>query len=145
MYFVDQKKIEEHLVFLDHQIELFESQQTWNTDIEKAALERIIHMTIEAILDVGNHMIDGFIMRDPGSYEDIIDILEDEQVINKEMSAGFKRIIMFRKNLQQHYTNVDHIKLEKAFQQELPLLKRFSSNIREYLIHALGVVTTFKS
>lgn len=29
-------------------------------------------------------MIDGFIMRDPGSYEDIIDILVDERVIPKD-------------------------------------------------------------
>ena len=32
-------------------------------------------------------MIDGFIMRDPGGYEDIIDIMEDEKVITKEMSV----------------------------------------------------------
>ena len=36
---------------------------------------------IESIIDVGNTMIDGFIMRDPGGYEDIIDIMEDEKVI----------------------------------------------------------------
>ena len=32
-------------------------------------------------------MIDGFIMRDPGSYEDIIDIMEDERVITTEMAV----------------------------------------------------------
>ena len=35
------------------------------------------------MMDVGNLMIDGFIMRDPGSYEDIIDILIDEKVITQ--------------------------------------------------------------
>ena len=79
MYFVDRDKIEEKLIYIDNQIQLFESQQAWNTAIEKAALERIVQMTIEAILDVGNSMIDGFIMRDPGSYDDIIDIMEDEK------------------------------------------------------------------
>ena len=54
-------------------------------------------MTIEAILDVGNSMIDGFIMRDPGSYDDIIDIMEDEKVITEEMSTSIKRIIGFQK------------------------------------------------
>lgn len=43
------------------------------------------------MLDVGNAVIDGFIMRDPGSYEDIIDILQDEKVISEEKAMQFKR------------------------------------------------------
>ena len=35
-------------------------------------------------------MIDGFIMRDPGSYEDIIDILMDERVISAEEGQAMK-------------------------------------------------------
>ena len=44
-------------------------------------------------------MIDGFIMRDPGSYDDIFDILEDEKVITEEMCGSFKNVIQLRKNL----------------------------------------------
>jgi uncharacterized protein YutE (UPF0331/DUF86 family) len=145
MYFVDRDKIEEKLIYIDNQIQLFESQQAWNTSIEKAALERIVQMAIEAILDVGNSMIDGFIMRDPGSYDDIIDIMEDEKVITEEMSTSIKRIIGFRKNLQQDYTTVPHGELETTFHLELPSLKSFSSHIRQYLIKELEeVVTAFK-
>ncbi|WP_338471924.1 DUF86 domain-containing protein [Niallia sp. XMNu-256] len=143
MYFVDRDKIEDKLRFIDHQVGLFQAQQQWNTDFEKAALERIIHMTIEALLDVGNAMIDGFIMRDPGSYEDIIDILEDEKVITREMSVGYKRIIAYRKNLQQFYTNINHSELVGAFDKELPVLKSFTSHVRKYLESAMGVVTAF--
>ena len=131
MYFVDRDKIEEKLIYIDNQIQLFESQQSWNTAIEKAALERIVQMTIEAILDVGNSMIDGFIMRDPGSYDDIIDIMEDEKVITEEMSTSIKRIIGFRKNLQQDYTTVPHGEILTTFHLELTSLKRFSSYISQ--------------
>lgn len=144
MYFVDQERIEEKLVYINKQIQSFQSGQTWNTDLEKAALERVVHMTIEALLDVGNGMIDGFIMRDPGSYDDIIDILEDEKVITKEMSDSYKHIIFYRKQLQQDYVNVNHQELEKAYNQELPLLKQFSSSIKNYLAKNSGVVTAFK-
>ena len=95
------------------------------TSIEKAALERILHMIIESFLDVGNSMIDGFIMRDPGSYEDIIDILEDEKVITTEMSEGFKKIVSLRKNLQQDYTIVDHTDFIKCFSTRISLFKTF--------------------
>ena len=41
-------------------------------------------------------MIDGFIMRDPGSYDDIIDILEDEKVIQSEQAIPLKAFISLR-------------------------------------------------
>ena len=102
-------------------------------------------MTIEGILDVGNSMIDGFIMRDPGSYEDIIDILEDEKVITTEMSKGLKEIISLRKNLIQDYTKADHETLLAVMKNELPVVQHFTASVREYIEKELGaVVTAFK-
>lgn len=144
MYFVDRDKIEEILLYLESRIRLFEEKKEWTTDIEKVALERLLHMVIESILDVGNSMIDGFIMRDPGSYDDIIDILEDEKVITAEMAKSYKRVVALRKNLQQSYTNVSHPELISVFQSELRLLKGFSPNVRKYLENELGPVTAFK-
>ena len=96
MYFVDREKIERTLQYLEKQIHLFRVQQEWTTPIEKAALERVSQMMIESVLDVGNSMIDGFIMRDPGSYEDIIDILSDDTV--KELFRELKAHL-YSKNL----------------------------------------------
>ncbi|MEH7440841.1 DUF86 domain-containing protein [Bacillus sp. JJ1122] len=144
MYFVDREQIETTLQFLETQINFFESQDSWESAMEKAALERLGHTMIEAVLDVGNAMIDGFIMRDPGSYEDIIDILDDEKVVTAEMSEGLKKIVLFRKMLVQQYTAVDHDALKASFAAELPLLKPFSEKVREYLTNELGPVSAFK-
>ena len=35
-------------------------------------------MLIESSVDIGNMIIDAFILRDPGNYKDVIDILELE-------------------------------------------------------------------
>ncbi|MCM3670255.1 DUF86 domain-containing protein [Mesobacillus maritimus] len=145
MYFVDREAIEETLVYLDRQIELFKNHGQWTSQIEKAALERLTHTILEAILDVGNMMIDGFIMRDPGSYEDIIDILSDENVITKEMHEGLVNIIPFRKVTVQQYTRVDHENLSEAFLKALPVLEQFSEKVREYLTNELGPVSAFKN
>jgi uncharacterized protein YutE (UPF0331/DUF86 family) len=144
MYFVDREQIETTLEFLDRQIDFFETHQSWETPLEQAAFERIAHTMIEAILDVGNAMIDGFIMRDPGSYEDIIDILDDEKVVTPEMSAGLKKIVLFRKMLVQQYTAVDHEALQASYTAEMPHLKLFSVKVREYLTNELGPVSAFK-
>lgn len=145
MYFVDREKIGDTLQFIERQLLLLEGAETWETAIEKAALERICHTVIEGIIDVGNALIDGFIMRDPGSYEDIIDILEDEKVITKEMSKGLKEIILFRKSLVQAYIQVDHLRLQQAFIDEMSILKSFPERVRQYLVDELGPVTAFKN
>lgn len=145
MYFVDREKIETILEFIEKQLSLLEDTEKWETVIEKAALERVCHTIIEGILDVGNAMIDGFIMRDPGSYEDIIDILDDEKVISKEMSVGLKEVIHFRKMLVQEYTSVDHSELQASFKRYLSELKSYAPKVREYLTNELGPVSAFKN
>ncbi|MBT2701285.1 DUF86 domain-containing protein [Bacillus sp. ISL-40] len=145
MYFVDREKIEEILKYLETQIKLFLSQKEWSTPLEKAALERLNHMMIESVLDVGNSMIDGFIMRDPGSYDDIIDILMDEKVISAETGKGLKILIQYRKRLVQSYTDVDHLELQEVFSKHLHELVNFAANVRDYLANELGPVSAFKN
>lgn len=93
--------------------------------MEKAALERICQMMIESVLDVGNSIIDGFIMRDPGSYEDIIDILIDEKVVTALTGESLKLLIQHRKILVQDYLEISHEKLKEEFSQHLHELELF--------------------
>ncbi|WP_066065859.1 DUF86 domain-containing protein [Neobacillus soli] len=145
MYFVDREKIEALLVYLEKLINLFGSQKVWSTPLEKAALERLNQMMIESVLDIGNAMIDGFIMRDPGSYEDIIDILIDEKVVSAETGIGLKVIVQYRKKLVQFYTEIDHKELQEQFSKYLPELETFTTNVRTYLVNELGPVSAFKN
>jgi len=145
MYFVDREKIEETLQYFEDKVRLFKSTANWETEIEQLALERIAHTIIESILDVGNAMIDGFIMRDPGSYEDIVDILTDEKVITEDMAKSLLKFILFRKNLVQQYVNVEHKQLLDTILECLASLEKFPTKIREYLINELGPVSAFKS
>jgi uncharacterized protein YutE (UPF0331/DUF86 family) len=145
MYFVDREKIEEILKYLEIQIQLFLSQKEWSTPLEKAALERLNHIMIESVLDVGNAMIDGFIMRDPGSYDDIIDILIDEKVISTETGNCLKILIQYRKSLVQSYTDVNHRELQEIFSKHLHELVNFAANVRDYLANELGPVSAFKN
>ncbi|MED0657394.1 DUF86 domain-containing protein [Anoxybacillus ayderensis] len=141
MYFVDRQKIEKTLKYMEEVVSYV--QQPFHTPIEKLALERIGHVIIESIIDVGNAMIDGFIMRDPGSYEDIIDILVDERVLSDEDGEALKQIIHFRKKLVQQYIDVPHDELLNALQNYRHVLQSFPIAIRTYLHHELGPVSAF--
>lgn len=146
MYFVDRNKIEEKLQFLDKHLQIFDQMESIEEDIYKLlSVERAAHLIIDCIIDVGNAMIDGFIMRDPGSYEDIIDILLDEKVITEEMAKDIIEIIKFRKKLVQEYTEVDHQSLFKTIKANFNSLSLFSGKVRDYLTNELGPVSAFKN
>ncbi|MBU8854816.1 DUF86 domain-containing protein [Priestia megaterium] len=145
MYFVDREKIEATLVFFDEHVRLFAEHGSWNTEIEKKALERIVHLLIENVLDVGNAMIDGFIMRDPGSYDDIIDILVDEKVVKKEEETPLKEIVQLRKSLVQEYVDVKHQDIYQKVMQHKDVLAAFSERVRTYLETELGPVSAFRN
>ena len=142
MYFVDRNKIEEILVYMEELLDLLD-KGTFESKMETLARERIAHTLIEAVLDVGNMMIDGFIMRDPGSYEDIIDILIDEKVLPKEQESVYKEFIGLRKMLVTEYTAVDEEKVEETIEKSKLVLKEFSEHIRTYLQNELGVANAF--
>lgn len=144
MYFVDRNKIISTLKHLDELLSVFESKQEWlNDDISKLALQRIAHNTVEALMDVGNLIIDGFIMRDPGSYEDIIDILIDEKVVSIEMETPLKNVVDLRKIVVREYVDADNEVVQKVLKENLASIKQFSSSVINYLENELGPVSAF--
>ncbi|GMB09026.1 DUF86 domain-containing protein [Thermolongibacillus altinsuensis] len=145
MYFVDRRKIEETLQYMEKMMTYLQKETSFQTDLEKLALERLAHVLIEAIIDVGNAMIDGFIMRDPGSYEDIIDILTDEKVIRPEEAKQLKAIVQHRKNLVQQYIHVSHEQLLSTLRENLAALQSFPNAVRTYLHNELGPVSAFRN
>ncbi len=142
MYFVDRKKIEEQLVYFDKMIVLMK-ESSFQTELHFLGLERIHHVVIESMIDVGNSIIDGFIMRDPGSYEDIIEILADEKVISTENTIMLKEVVGMRKPLMQQYVMLDHEALEQNLRNNLSALEQFPTDIRTYLNQELGAVSAF--
>lgn len=116
---------------------------TLDSLLKKLALERMAQGWIEAIIDVGNQMIDGFIMRDPGSYEDIIDILDDEKVIKPSEADSLKKVIGLRKMLVQDFTKVDHTYIQQTLKDNLRSITVFPERVRKYLEQELGPVSAF--
>ncbi|MFA1821382.1 DUF86 domain-containing protein [Virgibacillus oceani] len=142
MYFVDRSKIENTLLYMEEILQEVK-EKSFTSFFDKLSLERAVHVLIESILDVGNMMIDGFIMRDPGSYEDIIDILLDEKVLPEREEAAYKRLIQLRKHIVNDYTAADHELLKNTLIEHQAVLEIFSTHIRTYLNNELGVANAF--
>lgn len=143
MYFIDRSKITETITYMNSLVKLYEEKKSWETLEDQLALERLAHNIVESIIDVGNSMIDGFIMRDPGSYDDIIDILTDEKVITAEMDQPLKNVIGLRKMLVREFMKADHSELLAVLSASLEELKSFGPKVEHYLVHELGPVSAF--
>ena len=144
MYFVDRNKITLNLAHIEELLALFESKDNWlSDDIHKLALQRIGHNVMEAMMDVGNLVIDGFIMRDPGSYEDIIDIFVDEKVITPEMDSPLKAVVGLRKMIVREFIAVDNEEILNVLTANLDTMKQFSKKVQDYLTNELGPVSAF--
>ena len=129
---------------MEELLALYKEDNNWEEDlIHSLALARLSHVVIEAIIDVGNTMIDGFIMRDPGGYDDIIDIMDDEKVITPEMSAPLKQVIGLRQMIVREFIEVDAKSIVDVLDASYDSLLLFPTKVRHYLEHELGPVSAF--
>lgn len=142
---MDIERIQMQLNCYDEHIKYIEAIKG-DTIVEKLAFERCLNIMIESFLDVGNGMIDGFIMRDPGSYVDIVDILVDERVISEKSGEVLKDFIELRKFIVQQYWDVDYEKLCSTYERCKNEITAFPESVKQYIENELGeVVTAFKA
>jgi uncharacterized protein YutE (UPF0331/DUF86 family) len=108
-----------------------------NHEILYAAMERALHIGSECITDIGNMIIDTCIMRDPSSYQDIVTVLHDENVLDDALYDELLLVIGFRKNLVHDYLEIDRNKVLafakvaiRAFSSAADQLEYFTENSR---------------
>lgn len=133
MYDIDRQKVDEYLNAIDQVLSVTDQLQPNQSQIHQYAAERCLHICIEAVADIGNLLIDGFIMRDPGSYEDIIEILRDEKVISEEVADQLVELVKFRKSLVQFYTDVDQERVFTLIKNSEEALRLFSPQVKGFI------------
>lgn len=136
MLFVDKNLI---LTRLDYIKDLTEEIDTDNT----LALERVCEMLIEASVDVGNMIIDAFVLRDPGNYLDVMDIMKTEGVISEDDFKKFEETFKFRNDLVRNYESVNHEEMRKVFKDNLSAYQNFKENVLHFFETDPQAVTAF--
>lgn len=135
MYYVDRSQIERRLDILPQVSQALAEIAAADGDLlmPRFAEERAIHLAIEAITDVGSYLIDGFIMRDASSYEDIVEIMRDERVIDHELAKQLTALVRLRKGLVQEYVDWDRNRAHELSEALPGMLHLFSVKVRAYL------------
>lgn len=138
MYFVDREQIEQRLIYMRSFLLTTAERLTLQTDaidpaVRRLAWERVLHLAIESVTDIGSLIIDGFIMRDASSYEDIIEILRDEGVFDADLGQSLYKLVKLRRPLVQQYYNLDEQQLAEWLPEISRIMMQFADTIEHYL------------
>ena len=140
MYYVNRESIDKRLASIPEIAEsLAELAANWQGSVlQGLAQERALHLAVEIVTDVGSSLIDGFLMRDASSYEDIIDIIAGEEVIPASLAEPLRKLVSLRKPLVQEYFDWPRGQLHPLTSQLPSMLGDFAELTRQYLKRELG-------
>ncbi len=142
MYYVNREQIERRVEALnDVYTALEQVAASWDGSLFSGMVqERALHLAIECVTDIGSYLIDGFIMRDASSYDDIIEIIRGEQVMDEEIATRLLELVKLRRPLVQDYYDWPRHELHPLTAIMPNVLRAFAQQVTDYLNRELGNV-----
>ncbi|MWV43834.1 DUF86 domain-containing protein [Paenibacillus sp. HJL G12] len=135
MYYVNKEQIQHRLDAIPQIAQgLTTAAESWDGGVVLGMVqERALHLAIEVVTDVGSYLIDGFIMRDASSYEDIMEINHEEKVFDQEIFDVLLKLVSLRKPLVQDYYSWSRSELHPLTPVLPEILNKFAAQVRDYI------------
>ena len=89
--------------------------------------ERNLHLAIECLLDIGNHIIADLGYTKPESYADIFRILTENQVIPLQLYKNLEGMAAFRNVLVHDYLRLDRKRVHQVIKDKTQYLEELGS------------------
>ncbi|MBI4374180.1 MAG: DUF86 domain-containing protein [Deltaproteobacteria bacterium] len=97
------------------------------------AAERGLHLAVEAVLDIGNHILVSYFNDRPANYKEIITHLARQKVLSEKLLKQFDRLSGFRNVLVHDYLRVDPDIIYDRIQNRLGDFEEFQKEIALWL------------
>jgi len=125
-------KIEENLTFLKDlgKLNLAEFESDPRNSL---AAQHALQISIEACLDIGNHILASRTVKRPDNYKDIFIKLGEEGIVPKEFANKIIPMAKFRNRLVHIYWEVEVEEIHRILQEELGDLETYCLYILRYL------------
>jgi len=82
--------------------------QKYRSDLRsKAFVERYLHLALEEVMDIANHLISFYKWREPTGYRDLFLILKEHGIMSEEYLSTFQNMASFRNMLVHRYEAVN--------------------------------------
>ena len=110
------------------------SWERYKTDIrDRAFVERYLHMAIQTVFDIVNHIISYQKWKEPETNRESFEILASNGVLPAEKVPVFQNMASFRNLLVHYYDKVDDEVVFGIFKNRLDDFDSFREYIVEYL------------
>lgn len=95
--------------------------------------ERFLHLSIECILDIGNHVIADMRYRKPENNKDIFLVLHENKIIDEKLRNNLCNMAGFRNILVHDYMRLDRGLVYEIINNNLKDIEEFIRVIIEYI------------
>jgi len=97
------------------------------------SVERFLHLAIEAVIDMGNHIIADSELGVVNWYSDIPKILAEKEFISTELEEKWIRMIGFRNALVHEYIDIDRRIVYDVLQNNVKDLEELKRAFAQFL------------
>ncbi len=125
-------KIDECLMLLKGYRTLSQAQFLANSEY-RYVTERLLHLAIEALTDMGNHLIADLHLGHPDYAAQVPDILAEKANLPRELADTWIKMIGLRNILVHDYLDIDPALIYKILQNNLSDIERLKNFFARYL------------
>jgi uncharacterized protein YutE (UPF0331/DUF86 family) len=125
-------KLDEYLQILEL-IKKYSFEEFISNPEHYGSAERFMHLSIEAINDMGNHVVADESLGIVNWQSDIPDILYKKNYINKELKEKWIQMIGFRNTLVHDYIDIDRDIVYNTLQNKLKDFYEFKKLFGQFL------------
>lgn len=97
------------------------------------AAKHSLQESIEACLDIGNHIIAEMGFRRGEDYKDIFSVVEEEGIIDAPLSARLQEMAQFRNLLVHQYGRIDTKMLYNIMSEDISDVEEFIKSVLSYI------------
>lgn len=125
-------KLNEYIKFL-YRIKEYSKGEYLNDPMIYGSTERFLHLAIECVIDIANHIIADMRYRKPDSNKEIFEILFENKIINSNLKISLCNMAGFRNILVHDYVKLDREIVYDIIKNNLKDIEDFRDIVVEYV------------
>jgi uncharacterized protein YutE (UPF0331/DUF86 family) len=125
-------KLDEYLSFL-HKLQQYSFDEFISDPERYGSAERFLHLAIEAISDMGNHIIADLELGSVNSYSDIPSIIAEKGYMTHGLEEKWIRMIGFRNTLVHEYIDIDRKIVYDVLQNNVKDIEELKKMFAQFL------------
>lgn len=108
--------------------------EVYKTDMRsRRFVERSLHIMVEAVIDVAQHIISDEKLREPANYRDTFLVLAENGIINTQHLNIYEKMAAFRNLIVHYYERIDDEVVFGIFKKNLKDFEMFITEILQFM------------